>query len=907
MSNISKKRKDPPNQIIDLKPKVKTSKPSPSIPAKSNTANELLGKVINPLDKPSFNNSNGHTPLDVESVERPKPIWNNKHWYPVNLVEIIKYIIIQPQKEMKSPEFDFELSRKAAKHNWRIINEKYKGDYVKAIESQHDTQLTYGSEFRDPALLELIFERHPLWPRMKEQLEHGATYPLEPLDKISIEKDKIEALERGNHKGVINNPKLFTEIMDEEVRQGWQLVIEKENIIDLEGAQLAPMNIQDQRTIDDDGNVIPKKRLSHDQSFAYGSGTSVNSRIIEEELQDVMYGSCLSRVIHDIIMLRLKFPSTRILMSKIDYKGAYRRGHLHASSSLVTATQSEELNLVFLALRMTFGGAGNPSFWGNIAEPIADLSNALFQCSDWDYKTTFSPIQHKLPPIQENNNDDYFFAKALPLAFKFERDDNPKCDLYIDDNLSKCVDIDDNAERTSKAVLLATHIIGRPFNENDPLIRKDLVSFSKLSAEGALEEEKIFLGWNLNTRDLLINLPFHKYKAWTTDINEIVCEKKGKTTASELESLIGRLGHVSQCIQNMKHFMNRLRDELARAKKRRSIKLSSESIEDLKLHKFFIEKAHRGINLNLLTLRLPDRAYRADACPFGIGGYSSEGRAWRWYIPQNLQFRATLNMLEFIASTIGEWIDILEENMAPLTCTISLTDSTTSAGWLHKTSFTFNEKEPKELTKAKCSIARGHAKRLFDAQVLQFQQHFPGEHNIIADSLSRDDHLTDDELTHLFLSKYPKQVPKNFKISPLPAEIISFLFSMLQTIPEANQSVERHKRSNIEVGSGGTNSLQRSISAKIPSWSIFNNGIETSCSLHSEKQSDKENLLKEMAAPWFQEPSAPPWTMYVRPSESTINQTQNWMGINSLQEFYKNSSKAVKKMINQSDKKKQSH
>jgi hypothetical protein len=62
-----------------------------------------------------------------------------------------------------------------------------------------------------------------------------------------------------------------------------------------------------------------------------------------------------------------------------------------------------------------------------------------------------------------------------------------------------------------------------------------------------------------------------------------------------------------------------------------------------------IELANQGINMNLIAYLLPDRVYRSDSCPYGLGGYNDLGIAWRWYIPNNLLFRATNNFLEHIA------------------------------------------------------------------------------------------------------------------------------------------------------------------------------------------------------------------------------------------------------------------
>ena len=136
-----------------------------------------------------------------------------------------------------------------------------------------------------------------------------------------------------------------------------------------------------------------------------------------------------------------------------------------------------------------------------------------------------------------------------------------------------------------------------------------------------------------------------------------------------------------------------------RAETRREIGITPQVIYDLQLFLIFISNANKGINLNLCTLRCPTIVYRADACPQGIGGFSHRGRAWRLKIPVHLQFRATLNFLEFIASTIGIWIDIIEETTQPLDCELSMTDSSTTDGWLHRSNF--NDEEETNLQMGK--------------------------------------------------------------------------------------------------------------------------------------------------------------------------------------------------------------
>ena len=256
------------------------------------------------------------------------------------------------------------------------------------------------------------------------------SYPLEELDDKERLKNLEEALKFGNHKGVDENEDLFEEMMNTDVIHGYSLVIPREKTRELIGALISPMNIVKQSTINKFGEIVPKKRLTHNQSMEFQSGTSVNSRAQKDLLQDVMYGSCLLWVIHQIVIYRLRYPNHRILMQKVDFiKSAYRRSYLNAKTAI---TQFVKLNICFIALRLTFGGAPNPNYWSEISETVTDLANALLQCKDQDPTVLHSPLQSKVPRTP-GNKDKCPFSKALPLIVDVGSSNMGQCDCYIDD------------------------------------------------------------------------------------------------------------------------------------------------------------------------------------------------------------------------------------------------------------------------------------------------------------------------------------------------------------------------------------------------------------------------------------------------------------------------------------------
>jgi hypothetical protein len=51
----------------------------------------------------------------------------------------------------------------------------------------------------------------------------------------------------------------------------------------------------------------------------------------------------------------------------------------------------------------------------------------------------------------------------------------------------------------------------RPIDQSDVIPRKDVISIIKFKVESRLEEEKLVLGWIIDTRSLSLALPIEKY------------------------------------------------------------------------------------------------------------------------------------------------------------------------------------------------------------------------------------------------------------------------------------------------------------------------------------------------------------------------------------------------------------
>ena len=91
------------------------------------------------------------------------------------------------------------MTKEAAIHNASIMS-KYNNDITRVIAAYPNSHISYGSEFRNPDILQHLLKDSPFWPEVNNSLRKGAKYPLE---RISNKKSKVnldDEIMRGNYK-----------------------------------------------------------------------------------------------------------------------------------------------------------------------------------------------------------------------------------------------------------------------------------------------------------------------------------------------------------------------------------------------------------------------------------------------------------------------------------------------------------------------------------------------------------------------------------------------------------------------------------------------------------------------------------------------------------------------------------
>jgi hypothetical protein len=138
---------------------------------------------------------------------------------------------------------------------------------------------------------------------------------------------------------------------------------------------------------------------------------------------------------------------------------------------------------------------------------------------------------------------------------------------------------------------------------------------------------------------------------------------------------------------------------------------------------------------------------------------------------------------------INVWLECVDSDAQD--CILAIGDNTSGAGWIHKSS-----RLKSVAHKAHLMVARHMALLVLNADCCLASQHLQGDLNTVADLLSFSGGITraggkthpiafddppDDILSQGFHLCYPGQIPENFKISPLPSDITSWVLSILQT------------------------------------------------------------------------------------------------------------------------------
>ena len=149
-----------------------------------------------------------------------------------------------------------------------------------------------------------------------------------------------------------------------------------------------------------------------------------------------------------------------------------------------------------------------------------------------------------------------------------------------------------------------------------------------------------WLGFRLSTVDMMVTIPKEKLQ----EIHDlcVVWLTKARTSRRDLQSLAGKLNHVSQCILGARRFMGRILQTLRRAPRVGTVKLEDDLRADIR---WFLRYAQTSNGIFMIEPQLRVFEVQCDACPKGAGGFS-EKNYYSVEFPQEAAQEYHINQLE---------------------------------------------------------------------------------------------------------------------------------------------------------------------------------------------------------------------------------------------------------------------
>ena len=377
----------------------------------------------------------------------------------------------------------------AAVANIKLI-EEYDFKLENVFSSEPNSTIHPKFEFRDEQSVSNLFDLSTDGEKLKQICFKGVDYPfrndIDASDDTRIQ-DAEYWLEKGNNKSATGEDQIILAAVAKEISKGWGIVVPKSQCLSIEGIGIVPITVASKFTrVDDDDNILSKKRLAHDCTNPGMSGQSVNNMVDDDTLEDCRFGNVFIQCLYEIHMLRRKHESTAILLSKYDLDAAYRRLSVLLRYALLCGIAFNDL--VYLCFRLPFGSKPAPALFSLLSEFVAELSQCLAEDETWEPSELFSSMLDDIntSPIYSSGA----FGKADPLLVQYEPR-NLSIRVFIDDLISIVLANESLIMRAIHAVPLVLDSVFRPNFENELVKRNAILSQEKLLAEGVLSEIQV--------------------------------------------------------------------------------------------------------------------------------------------------------------------------------------------------------------------------------------------------------------------------------------------------------------------------------------------------------------------------------------------------------------------------------
>jgi len=232
-----------------------------------------------------------------------------------------------------------------------------------------------------------------------------------------------------------------------------------------------------------------------------------------------------------------------------------------------------------------------------------------------------------------------------------------------------------------------------------------------------------FIGIEFDTNEQVMRIPPEKLAETLTLLRQ--WEKRTRATKRQLQSILGKLHHISQCVRPARLFVARMLDTLRVAPDSGMVPLGTEFQKDIQWFLSFLP-THNGISvLHHSQVCTEGFAVELDACLTGIGGifeFEYYHEQWPAFIIEEKHCSTHLEMLNIVIA-MKLWCDKWAGRHIRIKC-----DNISSV-------FVLNTGRGRDSFLLKCAREIWLICTMNDISFTAV--HFPGICNITADALSR--------------------------------------------------------------------------------------------------------------------------------------------------------------------------
>ena len=506
-------------------------------------------------------------------------------------------------------------------------------------------------------------------------VDHGAPVP------VTGQGDLPAALTYGNHSSIRPFQLQILEKIVEDVAMGRAFVFPRAVASQIPGIRVSPLTVA----------VSPSKiRICHDLTNAV-SGSSVNEDTDTSVLPECKIGHILRSVIWRILFLYSKFvlgtagPPPRILLAKVDTKGAFRQVSVNVNQSPTFSYVFGDVVVIDRCLQ--FGWTSSPSLWGVCAAAVEHAHNhTTFQNAVITPEGRAATSHVQIVPPREGESraklpPDCVFPPGSGGGLR----DPFRVDTYVDDALFAEVEMRVLEGRrclraTRSFVSDSFRLFGNRNAGEPPLFAREKTT----SWDTRME----MLGWSIDTVAMTISVPQDKVVQLRL-LLDMWPGTRRVAPVKEVRSLLGKLLHLSEVVRPGKFFIRRILNQLGLApfqagetgegfgmggrRGRGVVRLSREFHADLDFWRLVIEMATGSDGFTRLEaplfasfLQPPCRIIISDASGDAMGGYCLEtGWWWRIDFPEDIRARLrkrvgqrddlSMNVFELLGMVVTAW------------------------------------------------------------------------------------------------------------------------------------------------------------------------------------------------------------------------------------------------------------